>query len=92
MKCIHLNLWRMNADPKVINFYEWLTVDWCMPTVYSVAHTDCFSVSGVWEPLLAITQQCGLTIEPFFGGVVITAPYTGPCVELEVILNVILWS
>ncbi|CDQ74529.1 unnamed protein product [Oncorhynchus mykiss] len=40
-------------------------------------------VSGVWEPLLAITQQCGLTIETFFGGVVITAPYTGPCVELE---------
>nr|XP_046190237.1 uncharacterized protein LOC124018949 isoform X1 [Oncorhynchus gorbuscha] len=40
-------------------------------------------VSGVWEPLLAITQQCGLTIEPFFGGVVITAPYTGPCVALE---------
>ncbi|XP_064859154.1 uncharacterized protein LOC115117518 isoform X1 [Oncorhynchus nerka] len=40
-------------------------------------------VSGVWKPLLAITQQCGLTIEPFFGGVVITAPYTGPCVALE---------
>uniref|UniRef100_A0AAZ3S6V7 Uncharacterized protein n=1 Tax=Oncorhynchus tshawytscha TaxID=74940 RepID=A0AAZ3S6V7_ONCTS len=40
-------------------------------------------VSGIWEPLLAITQQCGLTIETFFGGVVITAPYTGPCVELE---------
>uniref|UniRef100_A0A4W5QZY9 Zgc:175135 n=1 Tax=Hucho hucho TaxID=62062 RepID=A0A4W5QZY9_9TELE len=40
-------------------------------------------VSGVWEPLLSISQQCGLTIEPFFGGVVITAPYTGPCVELK---------
>ncbi|XP_045079977.1 adhesive plaque matrix protein [Coregonus clupeaformis] len=40
-------------------------------------------VSGVWEGLLSISQQCGLTIEPFFGGVVITAPYTGPCVELE---------
>ncbi|XP_055726049.1 uncharacterized protein LOC129815894 [Salvelinus fontinalis] len=40
-------------------------------------------VSGVWEPLLSISQQCGLTIEPFFGGVVFTAPYTGPCVELE---------
>nr|XP_046188091.1 uncharacterized protein LOC124016553 [Oncorhynchus gorbuscha] len=44
-------------------------------------------VSGVWEPLLAITQQCGLTIEPFFGGVVITAPYTGPCVALEASLK-----
>ncbi|XP_029549204.1 extensin [Salmo trutta] len=40
-------------------------------------------VSGVWEPLLSVSQQCGLTIEPFFGVMVITAPYTGPCMELE---------
>ncbi|XP_014023129.2 uncharacterized protein [Salmo salar] len=40
-------------------------------------------VSGVWEPLLSVSQQCRLTIEPFFGVMVITAPYTGPCVELK---------
>ncbi|KAJ7999442.1 hypothetical protein DPEC_G00194480 [Dallia pectoralis] len=40
-------------------------------------------VSDVWEHLLSACQHCGFTFESFSGGVVITAPYHGPCVVLE---------
>lgn len=84
----------MNADPKDFSFLSMVA----SRLVYAYSLFCCshwnwyFSVSGVWEPLLSVSQQCRLTIEPFFGVMVITAPYTGPCVELKVVLTVILWS
>ncbi|XP_010879276.3 uncharacterized protein LOC105016861 isoform X1 [Esox lucius] len=47
------------------------------------ADTLKVKVSGVWEHLFYACQLCGITIESFSGGTVITAPYNGPCIMIE---------
>ncbi|KAL0978052.1 hypothetical protein UPYG_G00165340 [Umbra pygmaea] len=65
-------------SPSVYCFSSGMVVKLPVP-----AYAVKVKVSGDWEQLVSACQLCGFTFKSFNGGVVITAPYKGPCMMIK---------